>query len=133
MPIRSYYNTAGYQEKSYENVWFTVDYKSPSSTMNDKMNIDNFDVKANNWHNVVYKFVVGSKDDLMKAKDIIENYILTETDNNNVIYFSPIFGDIEPKEIVEFMQEHKLFNSKTPIRCQVQLHKVIWPADMKGV
>lgn len=133
VPIRSYYNTAGYQEKGYENVWFTVDYKSPSSTMNDKMNIDNFDVKANNWHNVVYKFVVGSKEDLMKAKDIIENYILTETDNNNVIYFSPIFGDIEPKEIVEFMQEHKLFNAKTPIRCQVQLHKVIWPADMKGV
>ena len=69
----------------------------------------------------------------MKAKDIIENYILTENDNNNVIYFSPIFGDIEPKEIVAFMQEHKLFNAKTPIRCQVQLHKVIWPVDMKGV
>lgn len=133
VPIKSYYNTAGYQEKGYENVWFTVDYKSPSSTMENKMCIDNFDVKSNNWHNVVYKFVVGSKEDLMKAKDIIENYILTESDNNNVIYLSPIFGDIEPKEIVEFMQEHKLFNARTPIRCQLQLHKFIWPVDQRGV
>lgn len=133
VPIKSYYNTNGYQEVGYENVFFTVDYKSLSSTMNDKMYIDNFDVRKNKWHNVVYKFVVGSKEDLLKAKEIIENYILTEDDNENVIYFSPIFGDIEPKEIVEFMQEHKLFNSKTPIRCQLQLHKFIWPVDQRGV
>ena len=133
VPLRSYYNSAGYQEVGFENVWFTVDYKSLSSTMNDKMNIDNFDVRKNNWHNVVYKFVVGSKEDLLKAEEIIKDYILTENDNQNVIYFSPIFGDIEPKEIVEFMQEHKLFNAKTPIRCQLQLHKFIWPVDQRGV
>lgn len=133
VPIRSYYNTAGYQEVGYENVWFTVDYKSPSSNMNEKMEIDNFDVRKNKWHNVVYKFVVGSKEDLLKAEEIITNYIITEEDNNNVIYFSPIFGEIEPKEIVEFMQEHKLFSAKTPVRCQLQLHKFIWPVDQRGV
>ena len=44
----SYYKAARYQEKGYENVWFIVEYKSPSSTMKNKMNIDIFDIKSNN-------------------------------------------------------------------------------------
>ena len=66
-----------------------------------------------------------------------KNYILINQKGiesyNNLIYISPVFGEIEPKEIVKFMQNHKLYDQYTPIRVQLQLHKFIWSPDMKGV
>lgn len=131
--IKQYYNEDGTHAQGYENVWFTVDYKSPSSGMQDKMLMDNFDVMKYKYQDVVYKFVVGNEKDLDVANDIINTKILTNMNRNNLVYISPIFGDIEPKAIVEYMQKHDLFDSKTPIRCQIQLHKVLWPIDQRGV
>ena len=131
--IKQYYNEDGTHAQGYENVWFTVDYKSPSSGMQDKMLMDNFDVMKYKYQDVVYKFVVGNEKDLDVANDIINTKILTNINRNNLVYISPIFGDIEPKAIVEYMQKHDLFDSKTPIRCQIQLHKVIYPPEMRGV
>lgn len=131
--IKQYYNEDGTHAQGYENVWFTIDYKSPSSGMQDRMLMDNFDVMKYNYQDVVYKFVVGNEKDLDVANNIINTKILTNINRNNLIYISPIFGDIEPKAIVEYMQKHDLFDSKTPIRCQIQLHKVIWPVDQRGV
>ena len=131
--IKQYYNEDGTHAQGYENVWFTVDYKSPSSGMQDKMLMDNFDVMKYKYQDVVYKFVVGNEKDLDVANDIINTKILTNINRNNLVYISPIFGDIEPKAIVEYMQKHDLFDSKTPIRCQIQLHKVLWPVDQRGV
>lgn len=131
--IKQYYNEDGTHAQGYENVWFTIDYKSPSSGMQDRMLMDNFDVMKYNYQDVVYKFVVGNEKDLDVANDIINTKILTNINRNNLVYISPIFGDIEPKAIVEYMQKHDLFDNKTPIRCQIQLHKVIWPVDQRGV
>ena len=72
------------------------------------------------------KFVVGDKRDLLRAEEIINSYGLTDRCH---VYFSPVFGKIEPAEIVEFMKERKL-NS---VRLQLQLHKIIWEPDMRGV
>ena len=41
----------------------------------------------------------------------------------------PGVWEIEPKELVEFVREHKLAN----VCVQVQLHKVIWDPAMRGV
>lgn len=71
----------------------------------------------------VLKFVVGSDEDLECAKQIIEEYRPAAQ-----IYFSPVFG-YEPKHIVDFMLKHELNECKV----QLQLHKYIWPADMRGV
>lgn len=133
--IAQYFNSDGTPAEGYENVWFTVDYKSPSSGMEEKMIMDNFDVSKYKYHNVVYKFVVGNEEDLNKAYTIITDKIIDkkQNDNGNIIYLSPIFGDIEPREIVEYMQKTDLFNSKTPIRVQLQLHKIIWDPMKKGV
>ena len=38
-------------------------------------------------------------------------------------------GKIEPKDIVQFILNHNL----TECRVQLQLHKFIWPVDMRGV
>ena len=64
----------------------------------------------NRYQDVVYKFVVGSEIDLNRAYTIITDMIITPYTLNNMVYISPIFGDIEPKQIVEFMQREKLFN-----------------------
>lgn len=74
----------------------------------------------------VYKFVVGSSEDLNMAYDIIKKYDLT---SKCLVYLSPVCGNIEMKDIVEFMKEKKL----NKVRLQVQLHKVIWDKSERGV
>ena len=106
-----------------DNLSFTVDYKLPGSGMESKMNLDNYE-DLNKEDTV--KFVVSSRDDLDKAKQIIDEYNLIESCN---VYISPVFGRIEPAEIVEYMIEHKM----NKINMQLQLHKFIWDPNMKGV
>jgi 7-carboxy-7-deazaguanine synthase len=104
-----------------DRVHITMDYKLPTSKMEDLMKVENFDKLT---HNDTIKFVVGSNYDLIRAKNIIENYI-----KKGKIYFSPVFKEIEPQSIVEFMKKHKLNN----VRLQLQLHKIIWNPEERGV
>ncbi len=101
------------------NILITMDYKCPSSGMTDKMLLNNLPELSKND---VLKFVVGSKEDLDVCRDI-KKY----TDAQ--VFISPIFGQIEPREIVEYMLEHDMQDC----RIQLQLHKYIWPVDMRGV
>ena len=107
----------------YDNVFFTVDYKCPSSLMNDKMYLDNFVFVSKND---VVKFVVGSEEDLIKAIEIIDRYDLQYNTN---VYLSPVFGKIEPARLVQFVLDNHL----SEVRVQVQLHKIIWSPDKRGV
>jgi len=104
-----------------ENVIITVDYKSISSGMADKMNHKNLKYLRNQD---VLKFVVGNKEDLADMKKIIETY----SPSCN-IFVSPVFGQIEASEIVEFIKNNKL----NEVRVQVQLHKIIWEPTKRGV
>ena len=135
--ISEYFNEDGYVLNKYNNnLWFTVDYKCPSSGMDICMLENNFDVYKNKYRNIVYKFVVGSIEDLNKANEIITEYIMPGSlkyNCSNYIYLSPVFGEIEPKDIVTYMQKNNMFDKKVPIRVQLQLHKIIWPADQRGV
>ena len=45
------------------------------------------------------------------------------------LYFSPVFGSIDPADIVEFMKENHL----NGVNLQIQMHKVIWDPDRRGV
>ena len=102
---------------------FTMDYKLPSSGMEIAMRRDNF--KLLNKHDTV-KFVSGSQEDLKRAKEIIDEYRLTERCH---VYLSPVFGRIDPAEIVGFMRD----NEMNGVRLQLQLHKFIWKPDQRGV
>lgn len=102
---------------------FTMDYKLPSSGMEKYMDCDNF-AYLNKDDTV--KFVSGSIADLERAARIIEKYSLIGKCN---IYISPVFGEIEPERIVEFMKEKRL----NEVRLQLQLHKYIWHPDKRGV
>lgn len=102
---------------------FTMDYKLPSSKMENKMCLDNF--KYLTLKDTV-KFVVGTIEDLKKAKEIIERYSLI---GKCAVYFSPVFNSINPVEIVEFMKENRL----NGVNLQLQIHKFIWDPESKGV
>ena len=57
---------------------------------------------------------------------MIEKYQLQERVS---VYFSPVFGAIEPEEMVNFLMEKKL----NDVRIQLQLHKIIWDPEKRGV
>lgn len=99
----------------------TLDYKTESSGMENKMLMSNY--KYLDERDTV-KFVSGSIEDLKKAKYIMEKYIA-----GTKVYLSPIFGRIEPADMVQFMIDNNMNN----VRLQLQLHKYIWEPDRKGV
>ena len=102
---------------------FTMDYKLPSSNMENRMILDNFKYLTNKD---TVKFVSGSIEDLKKAKEIIDKYSLIDRTN---VYISPVFGKIHLDNIVEFMK----YNKMNGVNLQVQLHKIIWDPNKKGV
>lgn len=99
-----------------------VDFKCPSSLM----------VKKNLWsivedlkaHDEI-KFVIGNREDFDWAKDRITEYSLEKI---CTLLFSPTFGKIDPQEIVEWILAENL-----PVRMQMQMHKMIWNPEEKGV
>lgn len=107
-----------------DNVSFTLDYKTAVSGMEDKMYMENYQILRDRD---TVKFVVGSRADLLKAKEIIDTYHLVEKGCG--IYLSPCFGKIEPAEMVDFLIEHKM----NDVNIQLQLHKFIWNPDKRGV
>ena len=102
---------------------FTLDYKLPDSGMEDKMCLKNYDFISKND---CVKFVASSKNDLIKAKEIILKYDLAKKCN---VFISPVFGKIEPSEIVDFLKE----NCLNGVTLSLQLHKIIWDPQMRGV
>ena len=102
---------------------FTMDYKLPSSGMERMMALENFDHLT---EKDTVKFVSGSLEDLEKARELINKYKLTEKTS---IFISPVFGDIELESIVDFMKD----NQMNGVNMQVQLHKIIWDPNERGV
>ena len=102
---------------------FTMDYKLPSSGCEEYMITENMELLGKDD---TVKFVCGSQKDLLKALDVIQTYNLT---NRCHVYLSPVFGSIEPVQIVEFMLKHRL----NGVRLQIQMHKVIWDPNERGV
>lgn len=104
-------------------VCFTMDYKLSCSGMEKAMQTDNFALLDKKD---TVKFVVGSQADLLRMKEVAEQYQLAEKTN---VYISPVFGAIDPEEMVQFLIEHKLNH----ITMQLQMHKIIWDPNKRGV
>lgn len=102
--------------------FFTMDWKSISSGESDKMVVDNLSVLKN--HDVL-KFVVGSTEDLDQMRELLEKNPGLKAQ----VFVSPIWNQISPRQLVEYVLEHKL----TDVRVQVQLHKIIWDPNKRGV
>lgn len=102
---------------------FTMDYKLPESGMESSMYPENLSLLS---RQDTVKFVCGSGDDLHRARQLILDYRLTDTTN---VHLSPVFGMLEPDEIVEFMKTYRMNN----VTLQPQLHKFIWDPELRGV
>jgi 7-carboxy-7-deazaguanine synthase len=72
------------------------------------------------------KFVIGSREDYLWSKQKIEEFSLLE--RCGTVLFSPIFGRIDPRNIVNWILEDNL-----KVRFQLQMHKFIWAPETKGV
>ena len=74
----------------------------------------------------VYKFVIASETDLQRAIEIIKTHNLEQRCQ---VFLSPVREMIDPLVIVDAMKEQCLNN----VRLQLQLHKILWPKEMRGV
>lgn len=102
---------------------FTMDYKLPGSGMEQEMLMSNLLCLT---ERDTVKFVVGDWEDMMRAKEVIDEYQLVDKCH---VYLSPVYGKIELEEIVNFMKS----NCMNGVTMQLQMHKIIWDAQMRGV
>ncbi|MGI8481372.1 MAG: radical SAM protein [Chthoniobacterales bacterium] len=72
------------------------------------------------------KFVVGSREDYEWSRGAVQNFNLAN--RCGAVLFSPIFGRIDPQQIVEWILADNL-----PVRFQLQMHKFIWTPTKRGV
>lgn len=118
-------NGAVHIDKYLNKCLITMDYKCTSSLMKDKMIVENIEKLT---ENDVLKFVVRKQD----FKDV-EN-LLIKYHPSCYVYISPVFNEIDLEEIVKFMKKCNLNGiNMSKVRLQVQLHKIIWDVDAKGV
>ena len=106
--------------------FFTVDYKCPCSGMEDKMLVSNFSIMD---ENDVLKFVVANDEDLIA----IRKFLTTYPSFKSTIFISPCFGKISLEHLVTEIKLLKLKFPRFDIRFQVQLHKIVWNPEERGV
>ena len=106
-----------------KNVSFTLDYKLPTSLMEKFMLVSNYEYVTKKDS---IKFVCGDISDLNKALEIMNKYDLINKTN---CLLSPVFNNIDPKDIVDFM----IKNNLNGVRLCLQIHKVIWDPNKRGV
>ena len=108
-----------------KNLILTMDFKTKSSGMIKYMILSNLS-KLREYD--VFK-IVCSKNDFEDIKELLKNNQI-----KSYIYLSPIFEKVEPRELVEFLKElHNEGIDTSKIRVQIQLHKIIWAPDKRGV
>ena len=100
-----------------------MDLKAPGSGESER----------NRWENIAdlskrdeVKVVLADRVDYEWAKAAVEQHDLAARVNE--VLLSPVWGELDPKELVKWVLEDAL-----PVRVQIQMHKVIWDADMQGV
>jgi 7-carboxy-7-deazaguanine synthase len=87
----------------------------------------------NEWGNIdrlgsrdQVKFVIKDRGDYEFARDLVVRHALDR--RCAAILFSPVHDVLEPKALSEWILEDRL-----PVRLQLQIHKHIWGANVRGV
>ena len=106
--------------------FFTVDYKCPCSGMQGQMLETNFGVMD---ENDVLKFVVAGSDDL----SVVRQFLNTHPGFKGTIFISPCFGKMPLPQLVDEVKILKKLYPRFDIRFQVQLHKIVWDPEKRGV
>ena len=100
-----------------------IDVKCPGSGEADR----------NHWPNLdrlrptdEMKFVIKDRIDYEYARDVATTHRLC--DRCAAVLFSPVHGVLAPKVLAEWILADRL-----PVRLQLQAHKYVWGADVRGV
>lgn len=72
-----------------------------------------------------FKFVLSSERDYLWARQFFDEQLRTRP---NAVLFSPAHGVLAPRELAEWILRDRL-----PVRLQLQIHKYVWSAAMRGV
>jgi 7-carboxy-7-deazaguanine synthase len=99
-----------------------MDVKCPGSGMVDRMDWKNLDRVASKDE---VKFVLKDRTDYEFARTIVQRHKLTD---RCPVLFSPSFGELDPRQLSEWVLADRL-----PVRVQLQLHKLIWDPQARGV
>ena len=127
-------------------LFYTMDWKCKSSGMSDRMKMENIETLG---ENDVLKFVVGSVEDLQEAEEVVAQLSQiaersqrsqsqdARTLHSSIvkmphIFISPVWGELTNEQIVNWMVSSKVMTQNNA-RFQVQLHKIVWDPDMRGV
>lgn len=102
-------------------VRYIMDFKLPASGEMDKMVVGNLALLRSQDE---LKFVISSEEDFRIAKQLLEDHP-TEA----LPLFSPVWETMPPARLVELMLEHRL----SKVKLNMQLHKVIWDPNQRGV
>lgn len=96
------------------------------------------EVARNLWSNLDHltardeiKFVIAGRADYEWARDVIREHGLDERVKSGALralLISPVWESTDFRELAEWVLEDRL-----PVRYQIQLHKVIWGANVHGV
>ena len=109
-----------------ENLFFTVDFKLPSSGEMYSMRLSNFESLM---PRDVLKLVIGSEEDLSVAVSYVKT-LLEKYEQPPIVYFGVVFGAYELADCIDaIMDEPELAN----VRFQIQMHKIIWDPNARGV
>jgi 7-carboxy-7-deazaguanine synthase len=100
-----------------------VDVKCPGSGEADKVDWDN--MARLRRHDEV-KFVIKDRGDYEFARQATERYHLAS--RTAAVLFSPVHGVLEPRDLAAWVLADRL-----PVRVQLQVHKYIWGANVRGV
>jgi len=116
--------TGGHRDISevHPNSTLIYDIKCPDSGMSHR----------NCWANIPLlreqdqiKFVIASRKDYEWAKGRIEEHDLR---SGHEVLFSPVWDSLDPKDLAEWILKDGL-----KVRMQVQIHKILWGSDARGV
>jgi 7-carboxy-7-deazaguanine synthase len=105
-----------------ERVSIILDVKCPGSGMTDRMRWDTLRHLSGKDE---VKFVLKDRADYEWARDIVKQYSLGD---RCPVHMSPVFGVLHLQSLAEWILEDRL-----PVRFQLQLHKVIWDPQTRGV
>jgi 7-carboxy-7-deazaguanine synthase len=100
-----------------------VDVKCPGSSESHRNHWANLDLLAP--HDEV-KFVLKDRADYEFARDVVERHRLPG--RVAAVLFSPVHGVLDAKALAAWMLKDRL-----EVRLQLQTHKFIWGADVRGV
>jgi 7-carboxy-7-deazaguanine synthase len=100
-----------------------MDVKCPASGEADKNEWGNIDRLGSRDQ---VKFVIQDRADYEFARETVARHALER--RCAAVLFSPVHGVLNPKDLSEWILEDRL-----PVRLQLQIHKHIWGANVRGV